>query len=43
MTEEQAKVMIDLLTEIRDEIFRQGNSHTYDGYGQQSVKISSIG
>lgn len=39
MNEEQAKEMIELLTEIRDELFRQGHSHRVDAWGQQCVRI----
>lgn len=39
MTEEQAKQIIELLTEMRDELFRQGHAHAFDGYGQAYIKV----
>lgn len=42
MTEEQAAMMIELLTEIRDELFRQGYSHRQDGYGQTYVAVDKL-
>lgn len=39
MTEEQANTIIELLTEMRDELFRQGHAHFQDGYGQGYVKV----
>ena len=36
MSEYEIK-MLELLTEIRDEIFRQGMAHRQDGYGQAYI------
>jgi len=42
MTEEQGKLIIELLTEIRDEIYRQGFAHRQDHHGQTYIAVEKI-
>lgn len=37
MTDEQFKMMMEILTEMRDEIFRQGHAVNFNSYGQMTV------
>lgn len=42
MTYEQGRQIIELLTEMRDELFRQGMAHRIDGYGSNYIATTEI-